>query len=245
MPIGNFYVEGNNQFQNGEFSSQIWAAPHVASPAFIREILDSFQLIGRRVRRMKMIGLAYNLVREWLEESAYNALEGLSEEELQERSSYENISPEMEFIRFAEIDEPLLIEFEDGDVFEIDTPQTPEYRIGMNCIPWDIGAGTNLPNADANTLFGPALQKKVVSLEIKTFHADYEPTCYTTFHDDLSSRELVSGIILWLENDIGIRVEGWMDFCHVSLVDRAEETLPISFRELKPALFNWEDRNGE
>ena len=31
---------------------------------------------------------------------------------------------------------PLLIEFEDGDVFEIDTPQTPEFRIGMNCIPW-------------------------------------------------------------------------------------------------------------
>lgn len=241
MYKGTIYAEGNNQFQNGEFSAEIWAAPYVASPSFIREILSSFHLVGRRIRRMKMIGLSYNLRNEWLEEYAYNSLAGLPEDMRQTQSEYENLSPEMAFPRFAEIDEPLLIEFEDGDVFEIEAPQKPEFRLGMNCIPWDIGAGIGQPNTEANVVFGPALGKEIVSVEVYTYHTDIRPVCHTTFHDDLRSMELVSCIILWLEGDIGLRIDGWLDYCHVTLIDKTGADLTIAFGELKPALFNRED----
>ena len=237
------FSEGNNQFENGEFSSQEWSAPYVVSPAIITDMIMSCRLEGRQIKRLKMIGLAYNLRREWLEEGAYNALENLDEDKRQELSNYENIDPKMEYVRFAEIDEPFLVEFEDGDVFEIDTPQQPEFRFSMNCIPWDISAGTNLPNAEANVLFSPAIGRKVISVEVKTYVTDVDPMFFSSFDEDHTSKELVSRIILWLEGDIWICIEGWIDFCHITLVDKTEDILPICFEELKPALFNWEDLN--
>lgn len=235
------HKQGNNHFENNEFSHQEWSAPYVVSPEIIRELLSSFHLEGRRIKRMKMIGLTYNLRRDWIEEHAYNSLVGFPEHEMQEMSNYENISPETEYDRWAEIDEPFLIEFENGNVFEIDTPQVPEFRFSMNCIPWEIDAGCNSPNADANVIFAPALEKKILSIELKIYHSDLEPMYYTTYDEDYSSGELVSSIILWLENEIGIEINGWVDFCHVSLIDRSGKVLPILFGELKPALFNWED----
>ena len=235
------HKEGNNHFENNEFSHQEWSAPHVVSPEIIRELLSSFHLEGRRIKRMKMIGLTFNLRRDWIEEYAYNHFVGLAENERQKMSVFENIPAETAYIRFAEIDEPFMIEFDDGEVFEIDIAQVPEFRFSMNCIPWGIGAGIIQPNADANVIFAPALDKRILSLDLETYHSDRSPMYYTTFDEDLSSKELVSSIILWLENEIGIRIEGFIDYCHVSLIDRSGEILPILFQELKSALFHPED----
>lgn len=76
-----------------------------------------------------MIGLAYNLRRDCIEECAYNFWDKLEEDERQKCSEYENIDPSTEIYRYAEIDEPFLIGFEDGDSFEIDAHQEPEFRI--------------------------------------------------------------------------------------------------------------------
>lgn len=227
----------NNQFENGKFSSQIWSAPYVVSPSVIKRLLSSFALEGRQIKRMKMIGLAYNLRRDLIEEYAYNNLEGLDEEERQRLSDFNNIDPEFELDRSALIDEPLMIEFMDGDVFEIETPQQPEFRISMNCIPWDILAGTNLPNIDAENLFSPAIGKRVVSVEIQPYHTDQPPMWCATFDEDRCTTELVSCIIIWLENEMGLCIEGWLDFCHVTLIHKDMSVFSIPFKELKAALF--------
>lgn len=120
-----YYSNGKNNFKDNSFSAQEWSAPSIVSPAEIKSLVESFRLEGRIIKQIKMIGLAYNLRRDWIEERAYNFYEELDEEVRQEKSDYFNIDPSMDFCRFAEIDEPLLIEFEDGDVFEIDTPQNP------------------------------------------------------------------------------------------------------------------------
>ena len=66
----------------------------------------------------------------------------------QKFSNYDSIPDELQYLRFAEIDEPLLIKFEDetesrsifydGDIFEIDTPQQPEFRMSMNSMGWNF-----------------------------------------------------------------------------------------------------------
>lgn len=38
---------------------------------------------------------------------------------------------------YIQMDEPVLIRFEDGDQFEIETPFTGEFIANMNSIPWD------------------------------------------------------------------------------------------------------------
>ena len=130
------YTKGNNEFENGFFSACEWSAPYIVSPDEIRELVSSFNLEGRKIKEIRIIGLAYNLRREWIEDRAYTNLDDkeLTEEEKQNQSEYENIDPELQIARFAEIDEPLLVAFEDGDVFEIDIPQEPEYRLSMNCM---------------------------------------------------------------------------------------------------------------
>ena len=236
-----YYSNGKNNFKDNTFSAQEWSAPSMVSPAEIKRLVESFHLKGRKIKRIKMIGLAYNLSRDWIEERAYNFYEELPEEEKQKKSDYPNIELSIPYCRYAEIDEPLMIEFEDGDVFEIDTPQVPEFRMSMNCIPWWINAGTNLPNADANILFAPCLGRTIRSVEVKTYETDKDPIFNSAFDEEGNKRELVSAIVLRLDNGMSLRIEGWIDFCHVTFIDRDEQEGIIAFKELKPALFNWED----
>ncbi len=232
---------GENNFKNFVFSSREWSAPTMVSPEEIRELIRQSHLVGRRVKRIKMIGLSYFLTRDCIEDSAYEQLAQYEEEERQKCSNYKNIDPSIELMRTSLIDEPLLIEFEDGDVFEIDTPQQPEFRISMNCIPWSIKAGTNQPNVDANILFSPCHRQSITSVELKTYFTDKDPMFNIQFNDGLGKRELVSYIILRFENGVGLSIGGWIDYCAVDCIDEDNNLMKIPFGKLKSALFNWED----
>lgn len=233
---------GTNEFENNTFSSREWSAPTMVSPEEIRARLASFELVGRRIKEMRMIGLSYLLTRMWIENAAYNSLpHDMPEEERRIKANYDNIRPDLELSRHSEIDEPFLIRFEDGGIFEIETPQVPEYRFSMNCIPWSINAGTNQPNVDANILFEPCIGRKITEVAVNTCFTDKDPMYGSEFDDPSGKREIVSHIVLWLEGGIGICIEGYIDFCEVVCIDRNNDVLPITFRELKPALFNWED----
>ena len=211
-------------FKDNTFSGREWSAPTFETASEIKETLGKMRIIGRRIYRMKMIGLNYNLTRDWICEMAYKNLSHLHEDERQELSDYKNILPDMEFLRYSEIDEPLLIEFDDGDVFEIDTPMDPEYRFSMNSIPWHIKAGTNLPNVDANKLFSVCIGKKIVDVEVTE-----------------GKGESASEIIFWLENNTGLCINPLFDYCEVSCIDRNKQCVTIPFRDLKDVLFNDED----
>lgn len=233
---------GKNEFKDYTFSSSEWSAPTMVSAEEIKNRLNSFNLIGRRIKDLRIIGLSYFLTRNWIEDAAYNALpDEMPEEERQLKSNYDNISSALKLSRYSQIDEPLLVKFEDDDIFEIDTPQQPEYRFSMNCIPWFIEAGTNVPNVEANILLAPCIGKKIVEVAVDTYISDTDPMFHCPFDDSGTKHELVSRIVLWLEGDIGLSISGWIDYCEVACIDRNNNTLPITFEELKPALFNWED----
>ena len=217
-------------FTNNTFSGKEWSAPMLEHIGEIKNELEKMNLVGRQIKKMKMIGLSYYLTRDWIESAAYNMLPHLSEDERQKMSDYKSISPDMKFSRYSEIDEPFLIEFDDGDVFEIDTPEDTCYRFSMNSIPWHIEAGTNLPNADANKLFSVCIGKKIVELEVCECTDGYE-----------AEKGFVSRIVLWLENDIGLCIHPVFDYCRVSCINRSNEDVLIPFKDLKDALFNSED----
>lgn len=236
-----YYSNGKNKFEDYIFSSQEWSAPAMVAPGEIRKRISSFKLEGRKIRKLRMIGLSYMLTRDWIESHAYDCLEPYEEEERKKRSDYRNIDPATPFGCVAQIDEPFLIGFEDGDVFEIDTPQQPEFRMSMNCIPWEIKAGTNLPNVDANVLFAPCLGRYIVNVEVRTEYTDKDPMFHDFFDGEHSKRELVSNIVLWLDDGSGISIGGFIDFCEVAYINENRELHTIAFGELKRGLFNWED----
>lgn len=236
-----YYSTGKNDFNDDTFSSQEWSAPSMVDPDEIKTLIASFKLEGRKISSMRFIGLCYDHTREIIEEHAYSIQKQLDEEDLQNQPKYENIPPNLPFDRAVEIDEPLLIEFEDGDVFEIETPQDPEFRFSMNCIPWDIGAGINHPNLDANIIFAPCIDKKIIAVEVNTFVTDNDPIFHEYFDEEHSLRELVSDIVIRLEDGNGIKIYAWFDYCEIDLINEKQQILTLPFRELKPGLFNWED----
>lgn len=245
MISNTIYSKGRDNFRAYTFSAREWSAPTMVSPKEIRERIDSFALCGRKIKRMRLIGLSYFHTRDWVEEAMYRQVEHLPEEERQLKSNYLTVDPTIQFSRYAQIDEPILIEFEDGDVFEIDTPQNPEFRMSMNCIPWWINAGTNQPNIEADILFSPCIGQKIASVEVNTYTTDKDPMFGDTFDEPPYQRELVSNVTLRLENGMGLQIRSDIDYCVVSCVDTDGEWAKICFSELKDALFNWEDLHND
>lgn len=233
MISSTLYSNGKNQFQNSVFSPREWSAPIMVSPKEIRALLDSFALCGRCIKCMRMLGLSYSHTRNRLEEASCQQV------------PYAEIDPDTRLIRTAVTDTPLLIAFADGDVFEIDTPQKPEFRMSMNCIPWQIGVDMTPPNVDANILFSPCIGQTITAVEMNTYIVEKDPMFYEAFGEPPYQREIVSDITLRLENGVGLQISTSIDYCVATCVNVNNADLEICFSELKQALFNWEDLHND
>lgn len=235
------YSKGQDNFKNFTFSAGEWSAPVMVSADEIRERISKLNLVGRKIKRLRMIGLSYFLTRDRVEDTAYGLMSDLPQTQRENQSEYKYIPSDLQFLRSSQIDEPLLVQFEDGDVFEIDTPQEADYRFSMNCIPWYIDAGTNQPNVDADRLFSVCLDKKIEDVQIDTEIIYEDPMSHEPFDSNGTGIEIVSRIVLRLEGGVGICINARIDYCEVSCIDENDEIVTIPFRELKEALFNYED----
>lgn len=236
MSENRIFDENVSRFENNTFSEVKWSAPWLQEPSKVKSCLEQYHLIGRRLVEVRLIGLCYSLSWDELEDVVYQYLKHLPEEERQRLSEYKNILPTQPIGRHARIDEPILLRFEDGDMFAMVTPMDSEYRMSMNDIPWDIQAGVNLPNVDANVLFSPWLGQRIVDVEVNTHETDRHPFFLDPFEEPPFIRELVSDVILWFENGTGLFIEGWLDYCCITCVDRKKDSMYIEFGELRPVL---------
>lgn len=235
-----YYTNGKNEFKNNIFDANEWSAPYMVSVKEIKKTINEIKLIGREIKDIRFISQVYNLNRFWVEEYAYNQIGGLPEKERHINSEYAHIDSNMMYLRYAQIDAPLLILFEDNDCFEIDTPQDPEYRISMNCIPFYINDNVHDTNVDAAKLFDICLKKKIIDVEVTTKKIKKDPMFSDEFADG-NEREIVSAVILWLEGDIGICITPQVDYCLVYVINKKKEIVKLPFSQLKAALCNWED----
>lgn len=221
---------------DNEFNLSYWYKKRFTTPEKVREKLNSLHLERRKIKRMKFIGLCYNFGEDEIEDMTYASLKGLPDEERQLKSNYDNIDPKTEFCREVTIDEPFLIQFEDGDIFEIETPIETEFCIGMNTIPWGAHAETNLPNIDANVLFSECIGQVITKVEVDTFITDEEPLYHEKFDEEPFQRELVSEVVLYLENGLAIDVSGFFDYCEVGCYESEDRCSKITFEELKKGM---------
>ena len=229
-----YYTNGKNQFKEGRYDRGEWSAPYMVSCEEIRQRIDSYHLQGRKIKDIRAIGMSYIHRIDDIEDCAYRLLEGVGEDERQEKSEYENLDLDMLMNRCLEIDEPLLIKFDNDEVFEIVTQQAPEYRMNMNSIPWLISYEVNCPNVKANIMFSNCLGQEIVEVEVKNkVVAENESMNYFGAEP---GTEIASEVVLWLSNDIGISISPWYDYCEVYCIDRNNLPVKIRVGELKQAL---------
>ncbi len=240
MTTNTVYSSGKNNFKNLIFSEEEWSAPKILSPVEARKLIDSFSLCGRKISRIRLIGYSYAHNPGYIEDILY---EDLTEADRELLPDYPHIDQEIQFSRFASrIDEPMLVEFEDGDTFEIEVYEWPDFhaRMSMNCIPWKIGARVLPPNVDAQILFSSCIGLAIKAVEVNTYKPGKESFELESFKDPADEQEIISDITLRFENGTGLLISGLGDFCEVWCIDAQDKTSNISFSELRQGLYDWE-----
>ena len=175
-----------------------------------------------------MVGMDYLARRDSLEGMVYESLAlrpDLTEEERRRSSAYVRIPADFSFPRCADLDEPILLRFEGGDTLEIDVSDAPAVRMSMNCIPWAIRAGVNLPNADGDILFSPCIGRRVTDV------------CLRAVGDDGSLR----AVTFTFDNDLQLEIGPHAGFTAVSCLNASGCLVGIPFGEWQRGLHNWQD----
>ena len=185
-------------------------------PEQIRRKLAGYKLEGRRITGLKLLGYSYAQSETNIEEIADD--------------------PNALFWRCACVDEPLLIQFDDGSVFDIDTPQEPEFNFGLDRAVWQAESHWGPTNVDASSLFSPCVGRTVVSVEVKTYTTSKRPMYGCSFDEPPYTRELASHISFLLENGYTLRIGPRIDFCEIECIGPDGEVEMISQDELQRAL---------
>ncbi len=226
-----------DSFENNVFSSEAWSAATLVSPQKIRNKLEACNLIGRHIEDITFVGLCYNFTKGDLESQAWNILRGCKDEhERKYRSRYKNLDPDLPILTYAQIDEPMLVRFADGDTLEILVYYEREYRMSMNRIPWDIKYGCNQPNVDAKKLFNNCVGRTVTGVEVHTCIREEKDWSFGTSCINEEGNKYVSDIVIRLDDGTGIKMEGWYDYCDVTHVDSEGRILTRPYKELRSAI---------
>ena len=215
-------------YENSVFSWRTWSAPILFSPVELKKRLDSFKLEGRKIADLKLVGLNYCL-------QSYH-LESLLLKETDDAEQI--IDYEAPIGIYAEIDEPLLIRFEDGDVLEMLEETDGEHRVSMNRIPWDIKAGTNFPNIDASAFFKDCIGRTITAVELHICDLSERENYFQPWNPAESQTDFVKNIILRFDDGNGLKFSGWIDFCNVDYVDCNNEYVMKPFKEIAPAYYD-------
>jgi len=161
--------KGENNFKDNTYSFWEWSAPILQTHDEVIDKIRELKLQGRVVKSFYTVGMGYNWRDDDIGDAIYNTLEAKINEKLISPDGPFPFLPEGIYIpRYAEIDEPFLIEFEDGDILGIDYSEGSSVRMEMNTIPKDIHYGTNRKTFHPNVLFRSLIGKKVIAVEVTT-----------------------------------------------------------------------------
>lgn len=230
---------GYDNFEKDEFSGNVWSTPVLISPEELKNRLRGCRLEGRTIADIKLVGYCYSL--------SYYVLESKVVIESDEYDdNYDSVGMEIDYdeplTMLAEIDEPILIRFEDGDVLELLEECDGEHRVSMNSIPWSIKAGINRSNVDAAVLFNDCIGRTITAVEFYTEKYDEKDNIWKAVNTaEYEGEEYVTDIVLRLDDGNALKIYGWIDFCHVLYVDHNNRPITKPFKEIAPSFYNLEE----
>lgn len=160
---------GKNNYQDNKYSFWEWSAPILQTHDEVMAKIKDLKLHGRVIKGFYTVGMGYNWCEDDIGDAIYNSLEVMIKEKRISPDGPFPFLPEGVYIpRYAEIDEPFLIEFEDGDILGIDYSEGSCVRLEMNTIPKDIDFGINRKTFHPDMLFESLIGKKILSVEVTT-----------------------------------------------------------------------------
>ncbi len=159
--------DGKNQFPDNRFEYWEWSAPILQTPEEVMQKVYELRIENRIVRDIVAIGMGYNWNEYGIDEAVYHALERMDPERRAKVPDLDAFLPEgLKLPCLAEIDEPLQIIFEDGDVLGLCFSEGSCVRLELNTLPLGISPGTNRNNFHADRLFREMIGKSIISVDV-------------------------------------------------------------------------------
>ena len=235
-------MPGNNNFKDDTYDYWEWSAPILHTPEELKRYIEKFNIIGKEVYDIKVLGHSLYHSTNWVEDTAYRSLTDLPENERQRMSEYRNIPDDIKYPRMATIDEVILIMLDDGNVLALEMVDYSKVRVGLNEIPWDINPKYDNVNVDLGELFSHVIYEEIADIEIIEKETEGS-VLYDRDGNALEPQEhFIDGIFIHFENGFKLGISMCMDWCEVYCVDDTNEVQEILFRDLRNGLHNEEDR---
>lgn len=214
-----------------------WNVKLIQEPNELMETLKSFNLKGKTIKNIRLVGMCYNLSEDEATDIAYKYyLDKQIEVDEILCSTYDSIPDEVEFNRYAQIDEPIIIEFDDGDRLEIDYSEASSLKIGLNSLPKNIQCGCNIANVDGNILFSECIEEQIIGYEVLMqveFDLTYTFTGSHGIPNPTNQESYISGFKILLTNCLEIHFNSWYDYGEVIVVIRPNDYSKTTWKELK------------
>ena len=224
---------GKNQYKDNCFSFWEWSAPILQTPDEVIHKVHELKLVGRVVKDIIAVGMGYNWRDDDIADAVYNSIERMHPVLKSAIPNPEAFLPfGVELSCFAELDEPLLIVFEDGDVLAVCFDEGSCVRMELNTVPVMIEPGINFKTFHANRLFKDLMGRRVVAVEVtaSTEEPDFtgshglcldEQTSYISKLDFVYDDETIN------RPRRRLSFEAWYDYGCVSLTDYGGQTLTV------------------
>lgn len=238
--------DGKNNFKNNEYSYWEWSAPVLQTYGEVISKIKELNLQGRVIKNFYTVGMGYNWTEYDIGEAIYNSLEEMINlKQISAEGPFPFLPDGVYISRYAEIDEPFLIEFEDGDILCIDYSEGSSVRMEMNTIPKNIDFGTNRKTFHPNILFGSLIGKRVVAVEVTT---STECDDFTGSHglelDEQDTYITKISIVCKQENDWKrekLEFSSFYDYGIVAVTDYAGITLTIHAPDVRNVVDGFAD----
>ena len=237
---------GKNNYPNNEFSFWEWSAPILQTHDEVMTKIKELKLQGRAIKGFYTVGMGYNWTGDNIGNAVYNTLERMIKEKCISPKGPLSFLPEGVYIsRYAEIDEPFLIEFEDGDILGVDYSEGSCVRMELNTIPNDIQFGTNRRTFHPNVLFGSLIGKEIVAVEVTT---STELDEFTWSHGlDIAEQDAyITKVSIVCRKDgewecEKLEFSSWYDYGIVVVTDYDGKTLKIHAPDIKDVVKGFVD----
>ena len=224
-------------FPSGLFSNANWSSIRCRTAAEVRSTLDSFRLVGRRIWSLHTSSHDFLNGAENVLASAGKYVEGEEEYSRKNICAYANLPKRTRIVRQMEIDEPFVVEFEDGDTFEIDAAMEPEFLMSMNRIPIEV-ADKRFWGVDPFYMFSDVIGKEVVAVEVETDRVDRMPWTDRALDQP---EEVASAICLRFENGSQLKFSPYIDFLMVASQNRDGEVKSASWEAVRDGFVTYAD----
>ena len=216
------------------YNFEEWDVLAIHEPNELMKKLKKLDLIGKKIKSIRCLGLCYNLREDMIEDQAYGYYESKNVKDYEKLSNYSNISLDTPFDRYVEIDEPIIIYFEDGDRLEIDYSNASYLKIGKNSLPINIECGINYPNVDMNKVFSNCIGSLITGFKVSML--DDIPGDNAGVYFDVEKQDsFISGFRIYLDDGVYLEFDSQFDY-GIVLVGEGNSDTTILWKDLKEAI---------